>query len=124
MGRIYVLLFVGIGCVACWGGGDPLVKRVEPNRGPVDAEQSVRILGDNFRTDVGYTVYFGSVKSPAVTILNDKTIMAEVPAEQTPQAVDVTLYSDDGVAFRIKQGYRFDVPEKGSSVTAQPKTRY
>lgn len=122
--RIALLLSIGLLGSSCASEKEPSVQGVEPEKGPIDAEQPVKILGRNFRTDVGYTVYFGNVRSPSVTILNDQTIIAEAPMEQDPKTVDVTVYSDDGAAFRIKRGYRFEVPTRGSSARPQPKARY
>lgn len=124
MMRTFTLVLVVFGLFSCSGRGEPTVEHLDPNQGPVNGEQPVRIVGKNFRTDVGYTVYFGSVRSPSVTIMDDKTIVAEAPVEDTPKEVDVTVYADDGSAFRIKRGYRFEIPAKGPSPGNQPKMRY
>lgn len=118
------LILVAFGAFSCGGRSEPTVEHLDPNQGPVNGEQPVKIVGKNFRTDIGYTVYFGSVRSPSVTILDDKTIIAEAPIEDTPKEVDVTLYADDGSAFRIKQGYRFEIPAKGPTPSDPPKMRY
>jgi len=124
MRRALTLILVAFGAFSCSGQAEPTVEHLDPNQGPVHGEQPVKIVGKNFRTDIGYTVYFGSVRSPSVTILDDKTIIAEAPVEDSPKEVDVTLYADDGSAFRIKSGYRFAIPAKGPTPSHQPKMRY
>ncbi len=84
------------------------VNGIMPQTGSVSGDQPIRITGTGFRGDVGYTVYFGSERAPAVTILDPQTLAVVTPAQEAAGAVDVTLRADNGPAFRIPQGFRYD----------------
>ncbi|HEX4353177.1 MAG TPA: IPT/TIG domain-containing protein, partial [Polyangiales bacterium] len=63
---------------------------------------------------IGYTVYFGTKKSAQVTIVDPETLLATTPAGVKPGTVDVMIRADDGNAFRIPQGFKFE--DMGGSV--------
>jgi len=95
---------------ACGGeGGDLSVTGLEPVAGATAGSQPVKILGSNFRTDIGYTVYFGNKKAPAVTIMDPETLLVLTPEHEQAEAVDVTIRADNGPAFAIRAGYRYEV---------------
>ncbi|QQR90341.1 MAG: IPT/TIG domain-containing protein [Myxococcales bacterium] len=123
--RLLSGMMCGLLLMACGGAAEATVKGIDPSSGPTDGDQPVRIMGSNFSSDTGYTVYFGKEKSDSVTLINDKTIVAVSPRINQEGAVDVTIYSDDGAAFRIKDGYRYIIPSKGTtSNTESKKLRY
>ncbi len=108
--RIGTLLILALALVAmgCDEGGDLEILSIEPAAGAMQGEQPIRIGGKHFRSDIGYAVYFGSQKAGSVTILNDSEIMATTPPGSEPGPVDVTIRADDGPAFRIVAGFRYE----------------
>ena len=89
-------------------GGDMSIGDVQPRAGATQGEQPVKISGANFRTDIGYTVYFGNKKATSVTILDPETILVTTPQRDEPGEVDVTIRADNGPAFKIANGYRYE----------------
>ena len=101
------------GALAC-GGDQVRILDIEPRVVGLQGDQPVKILGQNFRTDIGYTVYFGSRRAKAVTILDPQTIVAYTPQAESPETVTVNVRMDDGHAFQIVEGFRFE--DQGGSV--------
>jgi len=83
------------------------ILNVDPRNGPTQGDQPVKILGENFRTDIGYTVFFGNQRSPNVTIVDPQTMVATAPAYEEEGMVDITIRSDDGSAFRISEVFEY-----------------
>jgi len=98
----------------CKGGGNVAILDIDPKVGHTQGDQYVKILGRNFRQDIGYTVYFGTKKSSQVTIVDPETLLATTPAGTKVGTVDVLIRGDDGNAFRIPQAFKFE--EMGGSV--------
>ena len=96
------------------GGGDVAILDIDPKVGHTQGDQYVKIVGKNFRQDIGYTVYFGTKKSQQVTIVDPETLLAVTPTGIKPGQVDVMIRADDGNAFRIPQGFKFE--DMGGSV--------
>ena len=94
--------------------GEVTILDVDPKVGATQGDQYVKILGKNFRQDIGYTVYFGTKKSAQVTIVDPETLLATTPTGAKAGSVDVLIRGDDGNAFRIPQGFKFE--EMGGSV--------
>jgi hypothetical protein len=92
---------------ACDKGGEMAILDVQPRVGAMQGEQPVRILGKNFRQDIGYTIYFGTKKTSAVTIRDPETIDVVTPAAMPEGKVDIMIRADDGNAFRIADAYTF-----------------
>lgn len=95
-------------------GGDMAIADVQPRVGALQGDQPVKIMGANFRTDIGYTVYFGNKKAGSVTILDPETLLVTTPQRDEAGAVDVTIRADNGPAFKIAQAYRYE--DMGGSV--------
>lgn len=95
-------------------GGDMAIADVQPRSGATAGEQPVKISGANFRTDIGYTVYFGNKKAGSVTILDPETLLVTTPQREEPGPVDVTIRADNGPAFKIAQAFRYE--DMGGSV--------
>jgi hypothetical protein len=89
------------------GAGEMSILNVDPRNGPTQGDQPVKILGENFRTDIGYTVFFGNQRSPSVTIVDPQTMVATAPAYEEEGMVDITIRSDDGSAFRISEVFEY-----------------
>jgi IPT/TIG domain len=100
------------GCKA--GAGDVAILDIDPKVGHTQGDQYVKIVGKNFRSDIGYTVYFGTKKSAQVTMVDPETLLATTPAGAKVGQVDVLIRADDGNAFRIPQGFKFE--DMGGSV--------
>jgi IPT/TIG domain len=98
---------------ACEGSKEMKVKGLNPPAGHIAGDQTVEIQGENFRTDIGYTVYFGQAKAKAVTIRSTEALAVTTPSGEAGP-VDVTVRADDGNAFMIKQGFRYE--DMGGSV--------
>ena len=111
-GCLAALLMQLAGCDS--KGGQVAILDIDPKVGATQGDQYVKILGKNFRQDIGYTVYFGTKKSGQVTIVDPETLLAVTPTGAKVGAVDVLIRADDGNAFRIPQGFKFE--EMGGSV--------
>ena len=92
---------------ACDSGGDMVILDVNPRVGATQGDQPVRILGKNFRQDIGYTIYFGTKKTNTVTIRDPETIEVLTPQGMPEGKVDIMIRADDGNAFRIADAYQF-----------------
>ena len=94
--------------LACESGGEMQILDVNPRVGHTQGEQSVRILGKNFRNDIGYTVYFGTKKTSSVTIRDPETLEVVTPSGMPVGPVDIMIRADDGGAFKIAQAFKFE----------------
>lgn len=120
-GKMYAGWALGIGIAAviaplaaCNKAGDVTILDIDPKVGATQGDQYVKILGKNFRQDIGYTVYFGTKKSAQVTIVDPETLLATTPTGAKVGSVDIMIRGDDGNAFRIPQGFKFE--DMGGSV--------
>jgi hypothetical protein len=93
---------------ACESGGEMVILDINPKVGHTQGEQPVRILGKNFRQDIGYTIYFGTKKTSSVTIRDPETMEVVTPAGMDKGKVDIMIRADDGNAFRIAQAFTFE----------------
>ena len=93
---------------ACESGGDMMILDLEPKKGHTQGEQPVRIIGKNFRQDIGYTIYFGNKKAPQIALRNPETIDVTTPTGMSPGTVDISVRADDGNAFKIVQAFTFE----------------
>ncbi len=87
-------------------------QRVDPNFGGLQGGKTVRVVGANVRLDIGYAVYFGQLRSPQVSIQNDKALLAVTPRQWSPEMVDVTIRADNGSVFVIHKGFEY-INQKG-----------
>ncbi|MFW5925427.1 MAG: IPT/TIG domain-containing protein [Myxococcota bacterium] len=101
-------LALSLSLAACDGEGEIDVHTVDPQAGATQGEQPVKIVGDNFRTDIGYTVYFGQKKSDKVTIMDESTLLVQSPPVDDPGQVDIIIVSDNGPAWKIPQGFKYE----------------
>jgi len=110
-----LLSLLALAFVGCGGDkGDVKITAVDPQVGALQGEQPIKIKGANFRTDIGYTVYFGNKKSNQVTIMDSETLVASSPQRDEPGTVDITLAADNGPAWKIKQAFKYK--DMGGSV--------
>ncbi len=125
-------LFCAIGLSACGGeeGGELEILNIDPRAGAMSGEQPVRIIGNNFRRDIGYTVYFGTRASVRSTILDDHTLLVATPNSDDPELVDVIVAADDGPAYRITGAYQYEdmggnvMQNVGSTTSGQGEERF
>ncbi|HKP62124.1 MAG TPA: IPT/TIG domain-containing protein [Polyangiales bacterium] len=110
----FVMLLPALSAVGCKSGGDVAILDIDPKVGHTQGDQYVKIVGKNFRQDIGYTVYFGTKKSSQVTIVDPETLLATTPSGSKTGQVDVMIRADDGNAFRIPGGFKFE--DMGGSV--------
>ncbi|MEM8608193.1 MAG: IPT/TIG domain-containing protein [Myxococcota bacterium] len=82
-------------------------ERLDPDFGGLQGGKSVRVVGENIRLDIGYSVLFGKAISPRVSIENDTALLAVTPRVVTPGPVDVVVRTDDGSVFRINGGFEY-----------------
>jgi hypothetical protein len=101
-------LAAGFLLVACESGGSMVILDVTPKAGHTQGEQPVRIIGKNFRQDIGYTIYFGTKKTSSVTIRDPETIEVTTPSGMPEGKVDIMIRADDGNAFKISQAFTFE----------------
>ncbi len=97
----------------CEDGGQMTVTGIDPKAGHIAGDQNVQILGKNFRSEIGYSVYFGNAKASSVTIRGTDALVVRTP-EHEAGVVDVTVRADDGNAFKLKQAYTYE--DMGGSV--------
>ena len=97
-----------LGTTACSeDSGELQILRVDPQAGAIQGQQRVSIKGRNFRSDIGYTVYFGAQRGTKVSLIDPNTLQVETPAVSEATEVDIVVRADDGPAFRIANGYRY-----------------
>lgn len=108
MKHCIVLLF-SLLLLACdqSSGGEFEVFNIEPRQGVKGVPQPVKIIGKNFRTDVGYTLYFGNQKTTQVTVVDAKTMLVAAPEKDELGPVDVQIVSDTGTAYKITAGFTY-----------------
>jgi hypothetical protein len=99
---------VGALLAACESGGEMVILDINPKVGHTQGEQPVRILGKNFRQDIGYTIYFGTKKTSSVTIRDPETMEVVTPSGMDKGKVDIMIRADDGNAFRVVQAFTFE----------------
>lgn len=100
-------------CMACEGDGQMAVTGINPRAGHLAGDQRIEIQGKNFRSDIGYTVYFGNSKAKGVTIRGSESLLVTTPSGEAGPT-DVTVRADDGNAFRLKQAFTYE--DMGGSV--------
>ena len=109
------------GCDAV-GGGEISILNVEPRAGSVQGEQPIKILGANFRTDIGYTVFFGNTPSQRVVIVDPETLLAFSPNYEEPGTVDIHIRADNGEAWVIHDVFEYQaaagIPAAGGAEAA------
>ncbi len=115
-----ILGFATVGLNGCGATGEPTgpmaVWDVQPRAGATQGEQPIQITGANFRQDIGYAVYFGSLRATAVTILDTSTLLVVTPQHEAGP-VDVVVASEAGPAFRIQQAFTY--ADQGGNVMQQ-----
>jgi hypothetical protein len=117
------LLFGMTGCGG--GGGDLQVTDIEPRAGATEGEQPIRVLGNNFRRDIGYTVYFGTKRAERSTLLDDHTLLVATPPQDEASTVDVIVVADNGPAYRIRQGFIYNaIARPGQAPGGGPAERF
>ena len=110
-----VAALVGAASAACESEGGPMaILDIDPKVGATAGDQPIRIVGQNFRSDIGYTVYFGAKKGKGVTILNPETLLVLTPTGVDPGTYDIQVRADDGNAFKVPQVFKFE--DMGGSV--------
>lgn len=132
IGVLFALTIFAGGVVACGGeeGGDLEVTNIDPRAGATAGEQAVKVSGNNFRPDISYTVYFGNKRSERSTLLDDHTLLVATPSADEAGAVDVIVAADNGPAFRIVNGFRYEemggniMENVGSSTSGQGTERF
>ena len=112
-GSITAALFSVFCMAACDSDGQMAVTGINPRTGHLTGDQKVEIQGKNFRSDIGYTVYFGNAKARGVTIRGTESLLVTTPSGEAGPT-DVTVRADDGNAFRLKQAYTYE--DMGGSV--------
>lgn len=86
---------------------DMTFENLDPDFGGLQGGKTVRVQGQGIRLDIGYAVYFGQLRSPQVSIQNDKALLAVTPRWTAPGEVDVTIRADNGSVFVIKHGFEY-----------------
>ncbi len=88
---------------------DPRVNSLRPNRGPVDEETEVMIVGQDF--EEGMTVRFGSALSPANTVESTNHLRVKAPSGQAAGDVDVVLtWPNQSEPIVLKSAFHYYVP--------------
>jgi hypothetical protein len=120
--RLPKLALVALLVLACFGASacktDPkdvviAVESLDPEHGGVAGEQPVTIHGD-FRTDIGYTVYFGTTRADHVSVRDEHELVAIAPHVNGPGKVDVVVIADTGPGFRMKEAFLYQ--EAGGNI--------
>jgi hypothetical protein len=103
-----IALALALAATGCDSQGETSIQEIDPRTGALQGNQSVRIHGKNFRTDIGYTVYFGNKTASQVTILDEGTLLVATPERQDPGTVDIVITADDGPAWKVHEGFRYE----------------
>lgn len=120
LSRVGLCIFLCFSAACGEEGGEIQILSLEPNHGTIQTELPVAIGGQNFRTDIGYTVFFGNKRAGSVTIANSETLILKTPVFEEPGVVDVTIRADNGDAFRIRNAFTFEPrPGQGSAPAAE-----
>jgi len=106
-------LALALPLLGCEGSKEMKVTGISPRAGHIAGDQTVEIQGHNFRTDIGYAVYFGDAKAKSLTIRSPEAIVVTTPSGD-PGPVDVTIRADDGNGYKLKQAFRYE--DMGGSV--------
>jgi IPT/TIG domain-containing protein len=101
-----ILFFASCLLGAC-GAKEMKVSRLDPGFGGTKGDDDVRIIGQGFRTDIGYSVYFGPRKASSVIVEGDDTLVATTPSFDEARSVDIRIVADDGHVFLLKNAFRF-----------------
>lgn len=109
-----VLASAGAGCS---DGGELTIRSVEPQSGRLQGDEKVTIRGKNFRTDLGYTVYFGPNRARRVAVQDPKTLIAFTPRASEEGIVDLAVRGDDGVTLMVRGGFTY---ESGKTESSSP----
>lgn len=104
---IALAAFAALVIAGCQGDKGMAVTGINPRAGHIGGDQTVEIQGKNFRTDIGYTVYFGNAKAKSVTIRSPDSLVTTTP-QNSEGTVDVTVRADDGNAFLIKKAFTYE----------------
>ncbi|MEM9195243.1 MAG: IPT/TIG domain-containing protein [Myxococcota bacterium] len=117
--------FVGFGCgAAAEATGELAILDIQPRTGDVNGEVPIVISGQNFRTDIGYTVYFGNQRATSVTILDPEQMRVTTPMRDETGPVEITVLADNGPAFRITNAFEYIVAGAGANATERGNLRY
>jgi hypothetical protein len=106
-------LLVALPLLGCEGSKEMKITGLNPRAGHIAGDQTVEIQGQNFRTDIGYAVYFGAAKAKSVTIRSKEALVVTTPSGE-PGPVDVTVRADDGNGFKLPQAFKYE--DMGGSV--------
>lgn len=117
---LFLGLFLLAGLSACEGGGDPAIFDIQPRAGRTEGNQTIRVTGRGFRSDIGYTVYFGTKKAERVGLADPQTLLVLTPRMEEAEAVDVMVRADDGHAWKIEKGFRFEGAAPAADVPGGP----
>lgn len=99
--------------VACEdGGGEVAILDIDPPNGATQG-RPIKIEGRNFRTDIGYTVFFGTKRSEQVTLIDPETMVVLAPQVEEPGTVDITIRADNGDAFIIHDAFEYQQVQGG-----------
>ena len=117
------VLVAALALAACKESGEMAILDVQPRKGHTQGEQAVRILGKNFRQDIGYTVYFGNKKAQELTLQDPETMIVTTPPGMAAGTVDIMIRADNGNAFKISQVFNFEQsgPKKATGAEAEQK---
>ncbi|MFK8003821.1 MAG: IPT/TIG domain-containing protein [Polyangiales bacterium] len=119
--RSFILasLALALPAFGCGGsdGGDMVILDVQPRNAAMQVQSPITVTGMNFRTDIGYTVFFGIHASPQVTIIDPETLLVASPQVDEAGRVDITIRADDGQAFQITDAFEYQ--DVGGNVVEQ-----
>jgi hypothetical protein len=111
--RVLVALAL-LGASPCEEGGEATILDLDPKVGPTQGDQPVKLVGQHFRQDIGYTVYFGTKRATSLTIFDPETILVTTPTGVPAGTVDVLVRADNGDAWRLPKAFEFK--DMGGSV--------
>jgi hypothetical protein len=114
------VLVAALSLAACQQSGEMAILDVQPRVGHTQGDQPVRIIGKNFRQDIGYTIYFGNKKAQSLTLRDPETIEVSTPNAMPAGPVDIMIRADNGNAFKITQAFRFEQAQKGPGAMGEP----
>lgn len=93
----------GFDACQCGGGSAPVITQITPDKGPVNQNIPITVIGENF--EEGAKVIIGVVAANDVKVLGPTSITATVPAAIKSGEYDVIVENPDGKRGTLRSGF-------------------
>lgn len=93
-------------CKCDGSANSPVVTQVTPNKGPVNQNIAITVIGQNFTE--GAKVIIGVVSANDVRVLGNSSVSATIPAAIQPGTYDVIVENKDGKRGILPKGFTIE----------------